>query len=131
MAGDFTKQAATALKLIKAKGQPLAFSRSTTPFDPVLGGGSGAAEAVTYAGHGVRLPNYKGTVFDAMDNAFKAALVTGQAAILLVAAAGMAQVPVPGDDVALGDGSIWLIKGLTALNPAGQPILYTLGVVLK
>lgn len=131
MAGDFTRQAETALRLIARNGQDIVFTRETTPFDPVTGGPGVATAPVTFQGKAVRLPNFKGTVFEGMDSAFKAALVTGKATVLLVAAKGLEHEPIPGDSVTLVDGSIWATIGLTVLNPAGLPIIYTMGVLLK
>lgn len=131
MAGNFTRQAETALKLITKNGQPLAFSRIISAFDPVTGGLVVPATALPYQGQGVRLPSYKGTVFEAMDSAFKSALITGKATVLLVAAKSLLQEPTPGDEVMLADGSLWSIVGLTVLNPSGAPIIYTMGVVAK
>ncbi len=131
MAGNFTKQATTAKRLIIRNGQDLAFKRDTTAFDEVLGGPAVPATYTEWDGYGVRLTNYKGVSFEGMDDAFKAALTTGKATILLVAASGLDYPPAPGDEVTLGDGSIWFVKGINMLNPAGQPILYTLGVVSK
>ena len=133
MAGDYTKQAEAALRLIAAKGQPISFLRDGTAVDPVTGGiaDPDAPSYTEWGGHGVRLPSYKGPQFEAMDAAFKTALVVGKAAVILLAAHGMPVAPEPGDNVILGDATVWSVIGVTTLNPAGQPILYTLGVLLK
>jgi hypothetical protein len=36
--------------------------------------------------------------------------------------------PLPQDEVALADGSVWPVVGCTPVSPAGTPIIYTIGV---
>lgn len=129
MPGNYTQDAKDALDTIRADGQPLTFSVNLEIVDPVTGL-EGAPSSTTYYGHGVRLTRYKGLDLEGFDNAFRSALVRNQAALFLVAAYGLATVPMPGHSVTLGDGTIWMIKGVTELNPAGQPIIYTIGGML-
>jgi len=36
--------------------------------------------------------------------------------------------PAPKDEITLADGTIWPVIGCTPVNPAGTPIIYTVGV---
>lgn len=128
MAGDYTKQAASARNQIRKKGQVVNFARRTSVVNTVTGEDTGV-DVTTWGGFALRVPNYKGVSFDGMDTAFKSGMVLGTSTVFLVPAYQLEHQPQPGDTITLGDGSIWSIKGMTSLNPSGQPILHTVGAV--
>jgi hypothetical protein len=120
-------QATSSLRLIEKYGQEVTFSRNNGAYDPVAG--KKASKRISWLGKALRLSVYKGIRFEGMDEAFKKGLATGKAICAIVAAKGLEYPLEPGDVVSLADESTWTIIGLTVLNPAGVPIIHTIGAV--
>jgi hypothetical protein len=128
-----TEEAAGALEAIAEVGQAVSFERENRIWNSVDEKfevrWSGEPNLITFTGIGVRLTTYKGIQFNSMDDAFKAQLIRGQALGLIISASGMENTPKPDDILILADGTRWLTKGVTTLNPAGVPIIHTIGAV--
>jgi len=126
---DYSKSADAALKIIKENGREYAISRSRPVFDDVTGE---PVESSPVSGtlKAVILPRYKGMVFNEMDNALKEAIIAGKARTVLAAAKGVAFAPEALDEITINT-SQWVVVGCSELNPAGTPIIYTIGVVQK
>ncbi len=126
-------QAKVSLALITRFGQAVSFSRYIGSFDAIQSEDNtgGGATHQTWTGRAVRLTNYKGVKFEAMDDGFKQALITGKAIGAIVAAEGLTRAPEPGDVVTLEDDSEWTLIGVTVLSPAGTPIIYNIGATQR
>lgn len=126
---DYAKSAASALAIIKKNGKEYVISRSRPAFDDVTGE---PADSTPLTGKltAVVLPRYKGPAFDSLDDGLKEALIKGKTRTVLAAAKGVAFVPEALDEVTI-NGTQWLVIGCSELNPAGVPIIYTIGVIQK
>lgn len=114
----------TALRLIDQFGQSTKLVRVSGDYDPVSGQPSGETLAVSDATV-VSLPASAGTV-QASDNRFREDLKKGKIRFFYIAAAGLEFEP-EGGDLLLFERGVWDIAGATPLNPAGIPILFTVG----
>lgn len=119
MPGDYTKQIATALRLIKAKGALVDLVRPNNAVNPVtqevtLGN-------ITQEVSAVRLPLSLST----KDVTVPEHLRTSVLAKFLVAAAGLSIVPQVNDQITTPTAT-WTIFCATQLAPAETPIIYTL-----
>ena len=114
----------TALRLIDQFGQSVKMVRAASGYDPVSGANQNTTFKTTDATV-VSLPTTNGLSLSG-DNQFKEDLKKGKIRAFYVAAAGLGFEPEPGD-LLLFEGGVWDIAGGTPLNPAGIPVLYTVG----
>lgn len=114
----------TALRLIGQFGQSVKLVRVSGDYDPVSGAPSNETLTTTDATV-VSLPASGGTV-QAFDNKFKEDLKKGKIRFFYIAAAGLEFQP-EGGDLLLFEGGVWDVSGGTPLNPAGTPVLFTVG----
>ena len=122
---DYKKAQKTALNLIKKFGREVTLARVTSTNDPVTGVVT-VTDTQTTLATVVSLPASGNTV-QAFDNKFKELLKQGKIRFFYAAAKGLAFEPDAGDYFEF-DGKVWELAGSTPLNPAGLPVLYTLGV---
>jgi hypothetical protein len=139
MASIYDAPAATALKLIKAKGLQLTISKrgGDAVFDPVTGGFTTAGADVTGTLDCVVLP-YSGSTIRALadgsvtaDNNYLQDFTEGRLRKLLAAASSAPFEPKAGHVVSGFESSVWEVIGCTPLNPAGTPIIYTMAIRRK
>lgn len=126
---NYTKNASSALALISKYGRKYPIARELSTFDEI----TGKEVAKTTRGGEITaivLPRYKGILFDSLDDSFREGLVIGKSRVLLVAAKGAPFPPTPLDKINIG-GDEWEVVGITELNPAGIPIIYTIGIIKK
>lgn len=126
MATNFQQDAIDARKDILENGRLLPIFRSSPVFDNIEGkpnylqaDAQGEIAAIT-------LTRYKGTIFEEYDQAFKDGLVVGKSKLFLAAAHGATFTPEIGDYIGL-ENAHWVIKGVSALDLNGTPILYYIG----
>ena len=112
------------MRLIDQFGQKTKLVRVSGDYDPVTGKNSNSTLHVTDATV-VTLPTFSGRV-QPFDNGFKEDLKKGKVRFFYVAAKGLEFEP-EGGDLILFEGGVWDIGGGTPLNPAGVPVLYTVG----
>ena len=124
MAKDYSPNIATALRLIGNFGASATIERTVADYAPASGEYSNATTSTTPATV-VNLPASSGTV-QAFDNRFREDVKKGKIRFFYLAASGLTFEPAPGD-ILIYQGDRLDIAGLTPLNPAGAPILYTLG----
>lgn len=126
------KAAASALRLLTAKGGPLKIRRVEKDFDPVTGE---AADLVKIQGtfQGVVLPlssTAKGILAEA-DNHLLSDLVAGKIRFVLVAAKGAPFEPVANDLLGPLGGEQFSVVGCTPLSPVGVPIIYKIAAIVS
>lgn len=114
----------TALRLIDRFGQSTKLVRVSSDYDPVSGVTSDTLNQITDATV-VSLPASSGTV-QGFDNEFKEDLKKGKIRFFYIAAKGLGFEP-EGGDLIVFEGELWDIGGGTPLNPAGTPVLFTVG----
>lgn len=121
---DYQKAQQTALRLIGQFGQSISIVRIFGEYDPVSGSNSNQ----TFIGSPatvVTLPMVNGLGLTG-DDKFKEDLKKGKIRGFYIAAKGLLFEPQPGD-LLVFENEIWDIGGGTPLNPAGTPVLYTVG----
>ena len=124
MGFDYQRAQATALRLIANFGTSMPLIRLNTEYDPVTGQNFNESIQISEATV-VSLPASSGTV-QAFDDRYLDDLKNGRIRFFYVAAAGLKFEPSPGDHFFF-EGQTWDIAGATPLNPAGTPVLYTIG----
>ena len=102
--------------------------RLSSEYDPVTGKETNIKPLVTEATV-VSLPSgsLTGTNFD---NRFKEDLKTNKVRFFYIAAQGLSFEPQSGD-IFIFENRVWDIAGSTPLNPAGIPVLYTIGGMIS
>lgn len=121
---DYIRAQNTALGLIDKFGQKLKIVRvDNSEYDPISGAVSNPTLYQTDSTV-VTLPAGSGN--SSFDNRFKEELKAGKIRFFYVAAKGLSFAPKQGDHLLFENG-VWDIAGTTPLNPAGTPVLYTLG----
>ncbi len=121
----YDNSAATALGLITKFGKSLPFSRISKTYDPVAGAVS-ASVATSQIVKGVNLP-IKANDAAGMSEYLIQALTAGRLRKYIIATKGTTFELRP-LDVGNFDGEFWTVRGLTALDPAGTQIIWTLFV---
>jgi len=121
---DYLKAQSTALRLIDKFGQSTSIVRVSSDYDPATGEQSVETLETTPATI-VSLPASGGLGL-AGDNQFAEDLKAGKIRFFYLAAAGLTFTPLPGD-ILLFESYMWDIAGTTPLNPAGTPVIFTLG----
>lgn len=123
---NYTALAATALRLIKENGQALPFTR--TP-DTAFEAGTGVVTKGTPVVQTIQcLPIPATSIFvGAFDDKKREDYITGKTRFFIVAAKDLVFTPAVGDLLTF-EGTLWETSGVTPLNPAGVPILYTMRV---
>lgn len=134
MATFYERAAASALKLIKAKGQKLVLSKrgSDATFNPVVGRFTGAGTPVTGEIDCVVLPHSAGEVREmgGGDNTYMEDFIRGKLRKLLIAASTAPFEPEAGNVVTF-ESTTWELLGSIPLSPAGTPVIYTATVRKK
>lgn len=123
MAFDYVRSQNTALRLIARFGQSMPLVRLSSEYDPVTGEQS-QTDAQVQAATVVTIPASADTVRQ-FDNRFKEEFKTGKIRFFYIAAKGLTFEPDAGD-MFIYEGKLWDIEGVTPLNPAGVPVLYTM-----
>lgn len=130
MAIDFTKSAATALRLIRNAGQTGTIVRvSAGTYDAVTGGLTGTSETTTTCDF-VELPKISGLPSAGYLEMYKEDLIAGRVKFMLIAASSCAFAPVAGDIARLSSVD-WEILGSTPVQPDGTGLLYKVGIRQK
>ncbi len=128
MAFDYTKAAATALRLIANFGLVGEIRAYNGTFDGVAG--TVSDEYTSTAATLVTVPSVDSLI--RFDDQFRESLVLGKARVFLVAANGLDFDPAPGNCI-LHEGQLWEIGsgpgqgGVMPLNPAGTPVMFICG----
>jgi hypothetical protein len=126
---NYGKNADSAYTSILKAGRLLPISRTVKVFDNITGAQiSSDEQSGTIAG--VVFSKVKTPQYESFGEKFVEAMIRGAARVITAAAKNAPFVPQAGDVVSF-DGSSWEVYGTRDLNPAGIPILYTLGVVKK
>lgn len=123
MAFDYIKAQNTAVRLISKFGATMPLMRMSSDYDPVTGVNSNELMQISEATV-VSLPASSGAV--KFDNRFLEDLKQGRIRFFYVAALGLDFAPEAGDHFYF-EGKTWDIAGATPLNPAGVPVIYTIG----
>jgi hypothetical protein len=126
---NYANNARSAYASILKAGGLLPISRTVKVFDNVTGEEtSSTVSSGTIAG--VVFSKVKTPQYESFGEKFIEAMIRGAARVITAAALNAPFTPQAGDVVSF-DGSSWEVYGMRDLNPAGIPILYTLGVVKK
>jgi len=124
---DYTKAQETALRLVDKFGvfQELAFVRVSSNYDPVVGKRSNISMVTTGATL-VTVPATSGTT-QGFDNRLMEQLRRGKVRFFYVAHVGLLFEPRE-TDYLIFEGQVWQVMGSTPTNPAGLPVLHSVGV---
>lgn len=118
----------TALRLIKKFGSVTSIGRTSGNYDPVDGTTTG--DAITKQDATVVTIPASQSLTRGFDNKFIEELKKSKGRFFLVAAKGLTFDPESGD-ILLFENSVYDIMGSTPLNPAGTPVMHTLGARLS
>ena len=121
---NYQKAQQTALRLISQFGQSTKMVRVSGDYDPVSGSNSNQSFEITDA-TAVTLPTTNGLGLSG-DDKFNEDLKKHKIRGFYIAAKGLLFEPQPGDLI-IFENKVWDIGGGTPLNPAGIPVLYTVG----
>jgi hypothetical protein len=125
----YAQQAASAKRQIAKRGAPVTFAHTPTTASGAAGTVTDGVP-VTTSSVAIRIPASKDTL-EAFDlRSESGSLADREVAFVKVAAAGMAFAPKRGDAASFCGGS-WEVLGCTPVNPAGTPIVYSVGMVRK
>ena len=123
---DYNNAQKTAKNLLTKFGQVVDLVRANSSYDPVTGAENNLSKQTTKATV-VVLP--AGMSSSSFDNKFKEQLKKAKGRFFYVAAKGLAFTPEAGDYFEF-EGGNWELAGSTPLNPAGTPVLFTVGAKL-
>jgi hypothetical protein len=121
---DWTRQRATAKRLIEGKGGLFTITYAMVDRDavdagkPWLGTEPGTGQAVDVLA--VRI-DYDASRIDGTN-------IRAGDTELMIAAASITTAPSVGDSVTEADGTVWKVTRVEPLKPGGEPILYTLNL---
>lgn len=123
---DYINAQNLALRLISQFGQSTKIVRvDRSDYDPVTGETNSSKVFVTDATV-VSLPSGSLNSVSNFDNKYKEDLKAGKIRFFYLAHKGLTFSPQQGDYL-IFEGRVWDLAGATPLNPAGVPVLYTIG----
>jgi hypothetical protein len=123
MADFYTRMASTADRLLGSKGRAFEVRRTEMIFDP-LTSTSVEGEVTTQTLNAVRL-SAKTASYDVTLTEKE---IVGEMASMILSTVGASFVPEPLDQI-IEDGSLWTIYGVSNISPAGQDVIYKIGIM--
>jgi|PlaIllAssembly_1097288.scaffolds.fasta_scaffold07940_4 hypothetical protein len=124
---NYAALAQTVNAKLAAYGQQITVKRYTPSRNSSTGAVTKGAATLTASCAAIEVPVTQGLVQSFETRLDEAALTTKVMRAFKVSTL-LGFKPLPLDEVTLNDGSVWPVVGCTPVNPAGIPLVYTIGV---
>jgi hypothetical protein len=124
---NYAALAATSDKLLTNNGQEITVSQYTPTRNPATGAVTKGAATRMGTAYAVEVPVTQ-VLLDAFALRLADAALVQKTVRAFKVSPALGFQPVPQDTITLSDGSVWPVVGCTPANPAGTPLVYTVGV---
>lgn len=124
---NYAQTAQNADKQLAKFGQQITVARYAPSRNSTTGAVTKGAATVSGTAAAVEVPATQGLV-QSFETRIDEASLTVKTMRAFKVSALLGFKPLPQDEVTLQDGSVWPVVGCTPINPAGTPIIYTVGV---
>lgn len=124
---NYTKIAADADKQLAEAGQLVTVARYAPTRNSSTGAVTKGTATLSASANAVEIPVTQALMGTFASQAAPGTLVNKTVRALKVSGL-LGFFPRPGDEVTLADGTVWPVIGATQVNPAGIPIVYTVGL---